>query len=77
MADAELRLDIEAHLLEQALAANLPIGVLVERALKAALGPAAAEERARRWAEENAEAIAAYNRRIKERGEFGRDWRTW
>ena len=77
MPDVELRLQIDAHLLEQARAAKLPIVVLVERALKAALGLEAAEKRARRWAEENAEAIKAYNERIERHGCFGDDLRTW
>jgi len=77
MPDAELKLQIDAHLLEQARAANLSLAVLLETALKAALGPEAAEERARRWAEENADAIKAYNERIKREGCFGEDLRTW
>ena len=77
MPDVELTLQIDAHLLEQARAANLPIDVLVERALKTALGPEAGEERARRWAEDNAEAIKDHNERIKRRGCFGDDLRTW
>ena len=41
------------------------------------IDPAGAEERARRWAEENAEAIKAYNERINRRGVFGADLRRW
>ena len=77
MGKAELRIEIDELLLEQAQAAHIPVEVLVERALKTALGEAAAEERARRWAEENAEAIKDHERRIAERGVFGEDLRTW
>lgn len=34
-------------------------------------------DRARRWAEENAEAIADYNRRIRERGTIGSEFKRW
>ena len=37
----------------------------------------AAEERGRRWARENAEAIQVHNNRIAERGVFGEDLRRW
>lgn len=37
----------------------------------------AAEARAAKWAEENADAIEDYNRRIAERGLIGADWRRW
>lgn len=33
--------------------------------------------RAKAWAEENAEAIAAYNERIEREGCFGEAWRRW
>jgi antitoxin CcdA len=77
MADVEVRLKIDALLLEQARAANLPIGVLLERSLKQALGPAAAEIRAASWAAENKAAIEAHKRRIEEHGVFGEDLRRW
>lgn len=77
MGKAELRVEIDEHLLEQARAAELHINLLLERALKAALGPAAAGERARRWAEDNADAIASHNRFVEENGEFGKEWRSW
>ena len=77
MGKAELKLEIDAHLLEQARAAQIDLALIAERALKAALGPAAAEERARKWAEDNAEAIADHNQRIATYGVFGDDLRTW
>jgi antitoxin CcdA len=77
MGKAELKVEIDEHLLEQARAAELHVNLLVERALKTALGSTAAEERARRWAEENADAIASHNRFVEENGEFGREWRSW
>lgn len=95
MAQAELKLDIDAELLEQARSAGLALTPVVEAALRQALANddqprrplfeakrpvipvAEAEARARRWAEENAEAIADYNRRIAERGVFGEDLRRW
>jgi antitoxin CcdA len=77
MGKAELKLQIDAHLLEQARAAQIDMALIAERALKAALGPAAAEERSRAWAQDNAEAIADHNRRIRESGVFGEDLRSW
>jgi antitoxin CcdA len=79
MGKAELKVD--AELLAQAQAAGVATEHVMESALRAALhaklGAAAADERARRWAEENAEAIADYNRRIRERGVFSDSLRTW
>jgi antitoxin CcdA len=39
--------------------------------------PEEAEARAKAWAEENAEAIESYRRRIEEYGVFGDDLRRW
>ncbi|HEY1753134.1 MAG TPA: type II toxin-antitoxin system CcdA family antitoxin [Caulobacteraceae bacterium] len=50
---------------------------LVARLERQRQNPAAAEAAARRWAEENAEAIEAYARRVEERGAFGEDLRRW
>ncbi len=77
MGKAELRLEIDAVLLKQARAADVQMTIVVERALRAALGDDAAEERARRWAEENAAAIDAHNRFIEDFGTFGEEWRAW
>lgn len=41
------------------------------------IDPAGAEERARRWAEENAEAIADHNARIARRGLISDHFRKW
>jgi antitoxin CcdA len=78
MGKAELSVDPE--LLEQAAAAGLNVDLLIERALRLALqkaDPAGAEARAAKWAEENAQAIQDYNRRIRERGDFSDGVRTW
>jgi len=40
-------------------------------------GMAQADDRARQWAEDNAEAIKDYNRRIRERGVFSTGLRKW
>ena len=77
MGKAELRVEIDKLLLEQAEAAGLDLGSLTERALKEALGREAAEARAKRWAEENRAAIEAHRKEIDERGVFGEDLRTW
>lgn len=77
MGKTELRLEIDTLLLEQARAAQIQLTVVVERALKQALGPGAAEERARRWAQDSADSIAAHNRFVEEHGAFGAEWRPW
>ncbi len=71
---------IDPELLEQAARLGLDIGGMSERDLRLRLqklDPAGAEGRARRWAEENAEAIRAHNEAIARRGIFGADLRRW
>jgi antitoxin CcdA len=50
---------------------------LVAAAERQHRNPEAAAAAARRWAEENAEAIRLHNQRIEERGIFGEDLRRW
>ena len=92
MGKAELRIEIDAELLAQAKASGLDLVALAEESLRLALGktgmaesgtPAlshpvvADEEKARRWAEQNADAIEAQRQRIEQFGVFGEDLRTW
>lgn len=77
MGKAELKIEIDAALLEQARAAGLDLASVAETAVRQALGPAGLEERAARWIEENAEGIADYNRRLRERGLIGAEFRKW
>lgn len=86
MGKAELRADIDESLLARAKAAGVSLDRAAERGLEIALAEAeqrrqmdadGAEERARKWAEDNAEAIRAYNERIERRGVFGADLRRW
>lgn len=39
--------------------------------------PAGAEARAKRWSEENAEAIKIHNEFVAKHGVFGAEWRRW
>jgi post-segregation antitoxin (ccd killing protein) len=78
MGKADLKIDPE--LLAQAQEAGVPVDSVIDDALRAALrkaDTAAADARAATWAEENAEAIADYNRRIRERGVVASGFRTW
>lgn len=71
---------IDPQLLAQAHAAGVEVEAVIDAALKTALrrlDTAGAEARAAAWAEENAEAIADYNRRIRERGLIGAEFRKW
>jgi antitoxin CcdA len=81
MGKAELKIQIDAALLDDARAAGVQIELVMEEAVRTALSSrtdsSAADARAARWAEENAEAIADYNRRILERGVFSDGLRTW
>lgn len=72
--------DIDPDLLAQAARLGLNIGGMSETALRLHLqkiDPAGAEARARRWAEENAEAIKDHNERIRRRGLIGDHFRKW
>lgn len=97
MGKIELRVEIDADLLDEAKALGVVFAAATEAGLKLAIetarGPckldlvgaarrqredlAGAEERARQWAEENAEAIKAHNERVAVRGVFGDDLRRW
>lgn len=86
MAKIEITLPIDETLLARARAAAVDPADVLEAALRAAIAPGVAEQaapfdsaeaRAGRWAEENAEAIKAYNGRIEREGCFGEDWRSW
>jgi antitoxin CcdA len=80
MGKPELNLHVDANLLAQAQHLGVAAENIAEQAIRAAVAkadPAAADERARKWAEENAEAIADYNRRIRERGTIGAEFRKW
>jgi len=71
---------VDPELLENAARIGLSVDGLSERDLRLrlqTLDPAGAEARARRWAEENAEAIRLNNEAVKRRGVFGADLRRW
>lgn len=71
---------IDPELLAQAERLGISVAGMSERDLRLYLQkvhPAGAEERARRWAEENAEAIAEHNRFIEEHGLLSDHFRTW
>lgn len=75
-----MNIGIEPELVEQAKRLGISTAGMSEVQLRLHLqkvDPAGAEARARRWAEENGEAIKAYNERIKRDGVFGEEWRTW
>ncbi|MDB5457926.1 MAG: Post-segregation antitoxin CcdA [Caulobacter sp.] len=80
MGKVELDIGIDPELLAQAKRLGISVAGMSETQLRLHLqkvDPAGAEERARRWAEENAEALKAYSERIKRRGVFGEDLRRW
>lgn len=71
---------IDPELLAQAERLGISVAGMGETQLRLHLqkmDPAGAEERARRWAEENAEAIADHNDRIARRGLISDHFRRW
>jgi antitoxin CcdA len=74
MGKVELKIEIDADLLSRAAAAGVDLPAITESAVRAAL---ADEEKAKRWAHENAEAILAHRERIEKYGVFGDDLRSW
>jgi antitoxin CcdA len=81
MGKAELKIEIDQALLDEARALNIDIEVLTVESLKAMLDQKRVElaspDKARQWATENAEAIALHRERIDRHGVFGEDVRTW
>lgn len=80
MGKVELDVGIDPELLAQAKRLGISVAGMSETQLRLHLqkvDPAGAEERARRWAKDNAEALKAYRERIEQRGAFGDDLRTW
>jgi antitoxin CcdA len=77
MGKTELKIQIDTDLAQRAAAEGVDVDAIAEAALRKALPLDSGDERARRWAEENAEAIAAHRKRIEEFGVFGDDLRTW
>lgn len=90
MGKIDLHLSIDAELLSRAEAAGLDPAQALEEALASRLErgardqgqtlhsePEGPEARARRWADENVDAIQEHNARIAERGLVGADWRRW
>jgi len=80
MGKVELNVGIEPELVEQARRLGISIAGMSEVQLRLHLqkvDPAGAQARARRWAEENAEAIQDHNRRIRERGLLSDHFRNW
>jgi antitoxin CcdA len=62
---------VRSNLLEQARAAGLNLSATLESALEQAL----AEEKRKRWREENREAIEKYNEHVERSGTFADDVR--
>jgi len=72
--------DIDRELLVQAQRLGIDVAGFSETQLRLHLqkiDPAGAEERAKRWAEENAEAIKDHNERIARRGLVSGHFRKW
>jgi antitoxin CcdA len=80
MGKVELNIGIDPELVEQAQRLGISIAGMDERTLRLHLqkvDPAGAEARAKRWAIENAEAIAEHNRFVEEYGLLSDHFRTW
>ncbi|MFZ0267573.1 type II toxin-antitoxin system CcdA family antitoxin [Caulobacter sp.] len=80
MGKVELDIGIDPELLAQAKRLGISVTGMSETQLRLHLqkiDPAGAEDRARRWAEENAEVIGELNGFVEEHGAFGAEWRRW
>lgn len=85
MGKAELKVEVDQALLEDARRLDIDIGEAsaegLRRALARRLAALRSEEElaadAKAWAAENAVAIEAHLRRIERDGVFGEDFRTW
>jgi antitoxin CcdA len=80
MGQVELNIGIDPELVDQAQRLGISIAGMDERALRLHLqkvDPAGAEARAKRWAEENAEAIREHNALIEKRGLLSDYIRPW
>ena len=83
MGKTELKIEIDSDLLKHAREAGVKIDAVMERSLRAELASLekyrglSDEEKARKWAEDNAEAIKAHREQIEKYGVFGEDLRTW
>lgn len=80
MGKIELDIGIDPELLAQAKRLGISVAGMSETQLRLHLqkvDPAGAEERARLWAEENAEAIKDHNERIARRGLISDHFRKW
>lgn len=80
MGKVELNIGIEPELVEQAERLGISIAGMSEVQLRLHLqkvDPAGAEARAKRWAEENAEAIKIHNDFVREHGLLSDHFRPW
>ena len=80
MGKVELDIGIDPELLAQAKRLGISVAGMSETQLRLHLqkaDPAGAEDRARRWAEENAAVIGELDRFVEEHGAFGAEWRRW
>ena len=77
MGKTEFKIEIDADLLARAQSAGVDAEVVTEAVLRGALEAVSDAEKARRWAEENSEALKAQRERINAVGIFGEDLRSW
>lgn len=81
MGKAELKIEIDQSLLDEARSADLDVQALaldsIRRAIALKRTGEADADKARGWAEENAEALELHRQRIAEYGVFGEDMRNW
>lgn len=81
MSKAELKVEIDQALLDEARAIDLDVQMLavdgIRRAVAIKLAGRADTVKGQAWADENAEALTLHRRRIDRFGVFGEDLRRW
>jgi antitoxin CcdA len=79
MGKVQKLIEVDSELIGEVEAQGLDVAVLFDRFLRSSVKPAADDriEQARRWREENREALAHHAERIEREGVFGEEWRRW
>lgn len=77
MGKIELTIEVDADLLARAQSAGIDAQAVAAAAVREAIDAISDEDKARRWATENSEALKAQRERIEAVGIFGEDLRAW
>lgn len=79
MGKVRLKFEVDAEVADKAARSGIDLADVARAAAEAAVAATGSsdDQKARQWAEENTEAIAAHRRQIEEHGVFGDEFRPW